>query len=123
MGWWSEANRGAAREFGRRHAGLFATLAVLRWMAPVLAVVAVLAVVGGLGAGVWTLGTGAAPVNMDAAWLRPALTAAVVLAVVVLLALAWRRWGLYLRLYGATPVIGALVVLAAVGAGTWFWLT
>jgi len=120
MGWWSEANRGAAREFGRRHAGLFATLAVLRWMAPALAVLVVL---GGLGGGVWALGSGAVSVDVDTAWVKPALTAAVVLAVMALLALAWRRWGLYLRLYGATPVLGALVLLAVVGAGTWFWLT
>lgn len=121
MGWWSEANRGAAREFGRRHMGLFATIAVLRWLAPVLAVVTALALVGGLGGGVWALGSGA--VTTDMAWVKPALTAGVVLGVLALLGLAWRRWGLYLRLYGAAPVIVALVLLALAGAVTWAWLS
>jgi hypothetical protein len=118
MGWWSEANRGAAREFGRRHAGLFATFAVLRSTLPALLV---LAVIGGLAGGVWALGSGA--LTTDTAWVKPALTLAVVLGVLAGLGLAWRRWGLFLRLYGATPVIVALVVLALAGAGTWFWLT
>jgi hypothetical protein len=118
MGWWSEASRGAAREFGRRHTGLFATIAFLRWALPALLVLAVVGLVGGT---VWAVAAGAA--TLATTWVKPAVAAGAIVGVLAVLVLAWRRWGLIWRLYGAAPVAGTLVVLAVLGAGTWLWLS
>lgn len=127
MGWWREAQTGAAREFGRRHYRFFAGLAMLRssWR-----LLVVLLVVGVITAGVWALrraatSTPAVP-DLGTAWVQPALVIAGVVLVLLLGALIWRRWGVILRMYwplGDAAAVALVAVLMLSGAAAaWVWL-
>ena len=123
MGWWSDARRGAAYEFGRRHASAFAAWEVARRL---VRLTAHLAVIAALAAGIWTVWRFhtriAALTGLE---LLFTVSAGVVL-LGVLAALAIRRWAwrveLWLPVEHLAVWLWCAVMLAGSGVATWIWL-
>ncbi|MGI5186479.1 hypothetical protein ACQEVZ_60635 [Dactylosporangium sp. CA-152071] len=130
MGWWREASRGAAHEFGRRHYRLFAGAALLRstWRVLLVAVVLIAVVAGG-----WVLlhrgATGSSVaasaglpdgtdlIDLTAAWVKPTLVVAGVVLVLIVTRLVWRRWGVILRMYWPLGDAAAVALYAGLLLG------
>lgn len=113
MSWFQTARKGAAKEFGRRNWRLFAAVeigrAVARRVVPTLVILGALLVAIGL-------------LMRYSVWILPRLLTLAVLSAAVGAALwAWQRWRWQVRAGQHRPVavVGALVLVATVGASAY----
>ena len=124
MGWWSDASRGAAFEFGARHYRAFGIFHALRWvLARIGWLLGGLAVLVSLSALVWFVLRPLAN-DVSISWPPVLRLAAAAVAVVVAAHFVWERVGYRAearraftgREFSSITVVGIVAVVAMAGA-------
>jgi hypothetical protein len=124
MGWWNDASRGAAFEFGARHYRAFGIFHALRWvLARIGWLLGGLAILAGLAALTWFVLQPLAD-DISISWPLVLRLAAAAVAVVVAAHFIWERVGYRAearraftgREFSSITVIGIVAVVAMAGA-------